>query len=654
LNIYQLQRGITADYASEELVKYIKLICGEKAEIRFAKGDDGIVLGLFDDLGLSTEGIDNSELDDVFEVKVDGLCGYIAGSNIRSILYGIYAYLKKAGVRFIRPGENGDYIPKCDLSSLKAELREKAAYRYRTDCIEGTVSYEILRDYIYWLPKLGFNGYMLQGTSPYLWYDRWYAHHGNKYKTPEPLTVEEADIITDKIEKDIKRSGMALHSVGHDYMAPAFGLFGDITEEDIDKRGMRDYIAMVKGERKIKYNHIRYTNMCYTNREVRQKLVDYFVSYVKEKPHVDFLHIWFADGINNFCECEKCRATSPSDILIMLLNEVDDAFKANGLDTRIVFELYNDSAWPPLKEKLNDPSRFTIMPCIRQNYIDGYENYNKDYPIPEHLYNNYNLPRKDASVALAFWREWQKIFKGDCFFFDYHLYSDHLVDPGYCQISHRLMRDMKLLSSLNSQGIMHCSSQRKNMPSSYPVYMCGEILMNPNLSEAELIKDYYSSAYGEDWEKVYNYLNRLSELFCPDLVREGDVAADEEMYIQRHTKIMLPYMYNDEALAKFQKISGVIKEFTPVIQKNLADPDPCRRLSWDILRLHAPIAEKLAQGLCAGASGDMPKAQTIGLELIDYLAKTEDEYLPHLDFGLLVRRIKVTFGFTANIFESIK
>ena len=654
MNIYQLQRGITADYASEELVKYIKLICGEKAEIRFAKGDDGIVLGLFDDLGLSTEGIDNSELDDVFEVKVDGLCGYIAGSNIRSILYGIYAYLKKAGVRFIRPGENGDYIPKCDLSSLKAELHEKAAYRYRTDCIEGTVSYEILRDYIYWLPKLGFNGYMLQGTSPYLWYDRLYAHHGNKYKTPEPLTVEEADIITDKIEKDIKRSGMALHSVGHDYMAPAFGLFGDITEEDIDKRGMRDYIAMVKGERKIKYNHIRYTNMCYTNREVRQKLVDYFVSYVKEKPHVDFLHIWFADGINNFCECEKCRATSPSDILIMLLNEVDDAFKANGLDTRIVFELYNDSAWPPLKEKLNDPSRFTIMPCIRQNYIDGYENYNKDYPIPEHLYNNYNLPRKDASVALAFWREWQKIFKGDCFFFDYHLYSDHLVDPGYCQISRRLMRDMKLLSSLNSQGIMHCSSQRKNMPSSYPVYMCGEILMNPNLSEAELIKDYYSSAYGEDWEKVYNYLDTLSELFCPDLVREGDVAADEEMYIQRHTKIMLPYMYNDEALAKFQKISGVIKEFTPVIQKNLEDPDPCRRLSWDILRLHAPIAEKLAQGLCAGASGDMPKAQTIGLELIDYLAKTEDEYLPHLDFGLLVRRIKVTFGFTANIFESIK
>ena len=652
--IYQLEKGEAADYASYELAKYVEKMCSEVSEIRYKRGENGIVLGLISELGLSEEGIEDSELDDVFEVKIDGLHGYIAGSNVRSILYGIYAFLKGAGCRFIRPGKDGDYIPKKSLDSFKIELREQAHYRYRCDCIEGTVSYELLRDYIYWLPKLGFNGYMLQGTSPYLWYDRWYSHHGNKYKTPDPLSVEEADIITANIEKDIKRSGMALHSVGHDYMAPAFGLFGEITEDDIDRLGMRDYIAVVNGERKMKYNHIRYTNLCYTNIEVRKKLVDYFVNYVKEKPHVDFLHIWFADGINNFCECEKCRSTTPSDILIMLLNETDEAFRENGLDTRIVFELYNDSAWPPIRERLNNPSRFTIMPCIRQDYINGYGNYNKDYKIPEHLYNNYTLPRKDASVAFAFWREWQKIFKGDCFFFDYHLYSDHLVDPGYCQISNRLMRDMKLLSSQKSQGIMHCSSQRRNMPNSYPMYMCGQILLNPELSENELIKDYFEGAYGEDWEKAYNYLSTLSDLFQPDLIREGNVAADEEMYITRHTKILLPYMFNEEALSKFKLIKGVISDFAPVIQKNLDFSDPCRRLSWDILRMHATIAEQYAEGLCAGAAGNMELAQDICLKLIDYLAKHEDEYLPHLDFGLIVRRLKVTFGFTGNIFESIK
>ncbi len=654
MNIYQLECGSTADYATDELVKYIELMSGIKSEIRFGKGNDGIILGLMDKLGVQGEDIEDKELDDVYEVKIDGLCGYIAGSNIRSILYGIYAFLKKAGCRFIRPGKDGDYIPNVDLSSFKAEFREKAAYRYRTDCIEGTVSYEVLRDYIYWLPKLGFNGYMLQGTSPYLWYDRWYSHHGNKYKTPAPLSVEEADIITGKIELDIKRSGMALHSVGHDYMAPAFGLFGDITEEDIDKLGMRDYIALVKGERKIKYNHIRYTNLCYSNSMVRKKITDYFVNYIKEKPYVDFLHIWFADGINNLCECDKCMASSPTDQLIQLLNETDKAFTDNGLNTRIVFELYNDSAWPPLYEKLNNPSRFTIMPCIRQDYMNGYENYNKDYQIPEHVHNNYTLPRKDASVALAFRKAWEKVFDGDCFFFDYHLYSDHYVDPGYCQISNRLMRDMKLLSSFNSQGIMHCSSQRRNMPNTYPMYMCGEILRDPSLSEKDIISEYFRGAYGDEWEKVYKYLSTLSDLFQPHLVRERDISSDEEMYVERHTKILLPYMFNDEALKKFSHISDVIKKFVPVIEKNLNIEDPCRRLSWKILMMQVPVISQFADGLCAGASGDMIKAQEIGTKLIDFLAQNEDEYAPHLDFGLIVRRIPVTFGFTGNIFESIK
>ena len=655
MNIYQLEKGITADYASEELAKYVSLMCGEKSEMRYSRGENGITLALFDTIGLSTEGVDDPTLDDVYEVNVDGFSGYIAGSNIRSILFGIYAYLKAAGCRFIRPGKDGDYVPRKELSSFRAKLRVKADYRYRTDCIEGTVSYEALRDYVYWLPKLGFNGYMLQGTSPYLWYDRYYAHHGNKYKTPEPLTNEEADIITAKIEQDIKRSGLALHSVGHDYMAPAFGLFGDITEEDIDKLGIRDYIAVVNGERKMKYNHIRYTNFCYTNKEVRKKLVDYFVKYIKEKPYVDFLHIWFADGINNFCECENCRSTTPSDILIMLLNETDKAFAENGLDTKIVFELYNDSAWPPLKEKLDNPSRFTIMPCIRQNYVDGYENYNKDYEIPEHLYNNYTLPRKDASVALAFWREWQKIFKGDCFFFDYHLYSDHYVDPGYCQISHRLFRDMKLLSSLKSNGIMHCSSQKRNMPNTFPMYMCGEILVDSTLTEDGIISDYFLSAYGNDWQKAHEYLQTLSELFQPDLVRDLELAADEEMYAERNTKIILGYMHNPEALEKFRKIQDILKAFAPVIERNISEADnPCIRKSWEILGIQLPILSQLAEGLCLGAAGDMPSAREVGLKLIDYLARNEDTFVNDLDFGLIVRRIKVTFGFTSNIFESIK
>lgn len=654
MQIYQLERGVTADYASEELAKYIRLMCGERSDIRYKKGENGIILGLFDTLGITCNDVGNVALDDVFEIKVDGFSGYIAGSNIRSILFGVYAYLKKAGCRFIRPGIDGDYVPEVDLSGFKTFFRQKAHYRYRTDCIEGTVSYDVLRDHIEWLAKIGFNGYMLQGTSPYLWYDRWFNHDGNKYKVPESLSIEEADIITGKVEMDIKRCGLDLHSVGHDYMGPAFGLFGNVTEEKIDELGMRDYIALVNGKRKIMYNHIRYTNLCFLNAEVRKKLVDYFVKYITDKPYVDYLHIWFADGINNNCECENCRDISVSDMYISILNDVDKAFTKKGINTRIVFEMYNDSCWAPVHEKLNNPDRFVFMPAIRQNFIDGYAKYDDIVELPEYRLNNNTLSKSSFSLTMAFWREWQKVFKGDCFFFDYHLYSDHYCDPGYCQISSRLMRDTKLLDTHKSQGIMHCSSQRKQMPNSYPMYMSGEILMNPSLSEDAVIVDYFSSAYGDDWKVAYEYLKTLSELFQADLVRNTGVGAADEMYLDENVRIVLPYMNNPAALEKFKQIDGIIKGIIPVVEKNLKLDDTCRRKSWDILRVQIPIISQIAEGLCAGASGDMKMAQDICRELVDYLAKHEDEYYAELDFGLLYRRLKVAFGFTDNQFASIK
>ena len=187
------------------------------------------------------------------------------------------------------------------------------------------------------------------------------------------------------------------------------------------------------------------------------------------------------------------------------------------------------------------------------------------------------------------------------------------------------------------------------------MYMCGEVLRNPGIEENDIISEYFEGAYGDEWKKAYDYLNTLSDLFQPDLVRERDIAADEEMYVQRHTKILLPYMFNEDAYVKFSKIEKVINDFSDVIEKNISNnTNPCRKLSWEILKMHAAISLQYAEGLCAGASGDMIKAQEICKNLMDYLAKHEDEYLPHLDFGLIIRRIKVTFGFTGNIFESIK
>ena len=654
MQIYQLENGVVADYATKELAKYTLMMCDQTTEVSYSHGENGIALGLFSTLGISFEGIDDPELDDAYEINVDGFRGYIAGSNLRSILYGVYEYLKAAGCRFIRPGKDGEIVPKLNLSDFKTNIKAKAHHRFRGDCIEGAVSYEFVRDYVEWLPKIGFNSYMLQATSPYLWYAKWYEHHGNPNKQPRPLSVKEADDITHRLEMDIKRCGLTLHSVGHDYMSPAFDLYGTITEEDVDRKGMRDYLALINGERKIMHNHFRYTNLCFSNPAVRRRLADFFVNYVTKKPQVDFLHIWLADSPNTNCECENCKNGNVSDQYIKILNDADEAFTAKGIKTKIVFIMYNDSCWAPMSERLNNSDRFIFMSAARQDYISGYTNYDKKVELPEFVLNCNTIEKTNFPLNMGFLREWRKIFKGDTYFFDYHLYSDHYCDPGYCQISDRLMRDLKLLDNIGVNGYMHCSSPRKNTPTSYPMYMSGKILTNPTLSEEEISEEYYSAAFGKDWKKVYTYLRTLSELFHPDLVRNTAVGAADEMFSNSGTKIYLPYMNNPEALKDFLKIGNVISDFETVIAENIGHPNACVRKSWDILRVHAQISRKIAEGLCAGAGGDMATAQNICRDIILMLRNFEDDYVYDFDFYLLYRRLKVTFGFASNVFSSVE
>lgn len=654
MKIVQLEKGETADYASAELIKYMKMMSGVEAEIVYEKGANGIVLALMTTLGLPTEDIEDFSEDDAYEINVNGQEGYIAGSNIRSILLGVYAYLKKAGCRFIRPGVNGEYIPKKDLSRLQAQFHKKASYRYRCDCIEGSINYEVVRDLIYWLPKAGYNGYMIQGISPYTWYDRWFSHQGNSYKKAEPLTVKEADAITKKLEKDIKKCGLMFHDVGHGFVFPVYGFYGKADKESFNEE-LKSHIALINGKRKIMHGGLGYTNLCYSNKDVCKRIEDFFVNYLKEKPYIDYLHVWLADNRNNSCECEECMKSSVTDLYVQLLNQIDRAFTKNNINTKIVFILYNDSCWTPLKARFENPSRFVLLTAIRQNYIEGYTKDDPDIVLPEHIHNHYNVPPNHFPMTMGFLREWSKIFDGDIFFFDYHMYSDHYVDPGYCSIAHRLYRDVKLMKKFGSKGLMNCKSPRTQMPNSYPAYLCGETLFDLQTDEKLVQKDYYTFAYGRDGELVYKYLSNLSELFMSDLLRDTGVQAADEEFDDPNVKIYLKWMNNKEALESFCKIKDVIKDFASTIDNNFSrSTNSCQRRSWEILKMQQPILLQLAEALCDGAAGDMERAQEKCFALIDYLARTEDEYMPELDFLLLVRRLRMMFGITDSIFAPVQ
>ena len=647
--IYQLEKGETANYVSEELKKYIKAVSDIDVQIKNEKGaEKGIILATFDTLGIDYEGIEDKKCDDAYIVDVNDLEGVIAGSNVRSILYGVYRYLYEAGCRFFRPGDGGEYIPQKNLADFECKVDKKATLRYRADCIEGSLSKEMIIERLKWLPKAGYNGYMIQGITPTNMLDRWYSHQGNPYKTPNPLTWEQQKEITREVEKHIKKYGLLFHDVGHEYMFPAYGIFRD-TEAHIDD-SLREHLVLVNGERKV-HGSIKYTNFCYSNPDVLKKIADYLVGYVKEKPEIDYLHLWLADNSNNCCQCEKCAQSTVSDIYVRILNYIDEVFTANDIETKIVFILYNDTMEPPEKEVIKNPSRFVCTVAV-----DGWYDAEKGYGAYDFETDTDYLDSKGNPSQIAYnmrcRRKWDKAFRGDVFYFGYHMYSAHLDDMGHDLVTRRLVRDAKLVPGKYSQGLMNCATSRLYMPTALPAYLCGRALFDTNIDTEAEINDYFEKSFGKDGAKVKEYLSSLSEYLIPDLLSDtGIKAADEEF--AEILKVKINWMDNEKAHKSFEKAVRVIKEFLPVIKSNINTENECHRKSWEILEFHYGLVTDLAAGLESGAAGDMKSAQQHCYKLIDYLAKNEDDFALYFDYYLYLKRLRYTFGIARDIYAGL-
>ncbi len=406
LKLYSLSNNKTIRYAAEELAKYIYKISPKiKAEIEYREeyeeiNSAGIWLGLTDkfqtDIKLK---YNNNKFDDGVLISVNSGKGIISGINERSVLLAVYRFLTEAGCRFIRPGEDGEYIPKINIESLMVNVESNPSYRHRGLCIEGAVSYEHVKDIIDWCPKVGMNSYFIQFREAYTFFERWYKHKNNPTKEPEEFNMEIAKQYTAKLEEEIKKRGLIYHAVGHGWTCEPFGIPAtgwDEGEYEISDK-LKNYLAEIKGERNIWKGIPLNTNLCYSNSEVRKTIIEDIAKYIKEKNNIDLLHLWLADGYNNHCECKNCIKMRPSDFYIKLLNELDELLTKENINTKIVFLTYVDLFWAPEKEVINNQERFVFMFApISRVYNDYFKPNPQEVVLPKYERNNIKLPTSIA------------------------------------------------------------------------------------------------------------------------------------------------------------------------------------------------------------------------------------------------------------------
>ena len=513
------------------------------------------------------------------------------------------------------------------LESLpNVKVVETPSYRHRGVCIEGAVSYEHVRDMVDWLPKLGFNGYFIQFREAHTFFDRWYAHTLNPNTTGETLSIDKARAYTAGIEEEIAKRGLLYHKVGHGWTCEPFGISGMGWEKEAQEPPpeIAQYLAKVKGERKLWDGVALNTNLCYSNPEVRRIMVEAIADYAQEHPGIDLLHFWLADGTNNNCECAGCREAKPSDFYVRMLNELDVLLTERGLPTKIVFLIYVDLLWPPDTEAIGNPDRFVLMFApICRTYSQAFHVGDALPELPPFKRNELDFP-SDVDANVAFLRAWQADFEGDSFDFDYHLMWDHVNDPGHMAISKTIGEDMKALKDIGLDGYISCQIQRVFFPTALPMTVMGRTLWDSGAGFDDIAEDYFAAAYGADGPACREYLAKLSELFDPPFVR-----GEKE---------------GTEAIAQsLGEVQGVIDGFVPVIERNVGSANPCHGASWCYLKHHGKLAGAYARALQAKAAGDLEQARSLWEETKKLGWDMEPEVHAVFDAWLFARTVNRKF-----------
>ncbi len=614
------------DLAAAELVRYLGQMAGDPEAAAVVTdlppGSAAIELGLAGDLGVTMEGLRDARLDDAVHVDVRGSQGVIAGSNPRSVLFATYRFLEECGCRWIRPGKDGDYVPSRCVHDLSSQVSDRAFYRFRGNNNCGAYSLDQMLDKIAWAPKVGLNTFFNEFFLPRGIYNQYYGREYPSLKNSEPRCDEEIRAYHEMSVREIKRRGMHYHAVGHGWTTLALGLpesESDHWARPATPPGKEWMLAMVDGKRDLSRGPT-FTDLCYGNPEVQRRLVRCVADYAARHPDVDYLHVWFDDRLNNSCECDLCKDTKLSDFYVRILKRIDAEMTRRNLDAKIVFLTYVELLWPPEKERFEGQDRFVLMFApISRNYAEPYTLEKFEGELPKYALNQYKLPG-EVPVNVAFLREWQKLFQGPGFAFDYHMTWHHYTDLGYYAFARIMAEDIRRLPQIGLDGYVSCQVLKAYFPTGFPMDLHARMLWNPEREFDALAREYFAGAFGKDSGQALEYTKSLSD---NSLLSVWIPSGGEE---------------KAKGIEKLTKAKQVIDAFRPLIDEHLEMEDPAQRLSWKYLALHGEISKLLCDALLARAENNPQKEEAAWQALADGVAEREAETDPVLDIRWFLSR----------------
>jgi hypothetical protein len=420
--------------------------------------------------------------------------------------------------------------------------------------------------------------------------------------------------------------------MGHGWTAEPYGLDSSGASDSRKKNneriaeGARKHLAMMNGVRDLNRGDPFYTNICMGDPETRKIMVDYIADYAEKQNNVDFLHIWLGDLNNNHCECDICRTKRPSDWYVILLNEIDAELTKRNLRTRLVFIQYYDTFWGPVEERLRNQDRFTMLYApITRLYTESYSLDADESQVIPYNRNKNEFPKGMAACLGYLHKEWEPVWQGDCFCYEYHFWIRQYYDPTGMHIAKIIYEDIQGLSKHGLRGIVEDGSQRSFFPTGLAFYVYGETLFDKSRSFEELAQDYFQHGFGENWRQVYDYLESLSACFDYDHMA-GHKSLDKE----------IGKLYNPAKAEALSKVAGITAAFAPVITENKDQPKRASSVLWRLLEQHKDFVEQIARMAILRSLGDNRGAIAVAKQFTEDFSAREAYIRTNYDHFMLI------------------
>lgn len=452
-------------FAAAELQKYLMAMSKANFKITPKIQKKSIILKINNQLSKQNPFCQNKYPNDSYAIQTEGKHIFISGSNPRSVLYGVYDFLKQIGCEWVSPDYHfmhgsGTKIPgKTVLNYTQKVMKtEEPAFYYRKYYVEEGRSHnlEYLKNLIDWMPKSRMNILVFptdyEGRSEIKW-DNW-----RKELIPE-----------------LQKRNIIIEVGGHGYqnfLSPAMEN-GSLFENHPEWFGVD-----LTGQRSAKPNMV----FCTSNDNAINYLYRNVVAYLRERPEISIFDFWPPD-MEKWCNCKECmQKGTESERHVILVNKVAEKLKIDLPSVKLECLSYNKHTKPSDKVRLNDDVLLDFCP-IAQNY---------EYQIYE-SYNEKNVAYLNDLL------KWKTVFDGDISIYSYYRKYSWRSLPNI--IPNYMQKDIQYYRNAGIKGISIYSEPGDWFTYGVNHFVFTQLLWNPDVS-ADSLKKVYASLVFRDYEQL--------------------------------------------------------------------------------------------------------------------------------------------------------